>query len=608
MSDIKTTTPPPSNLVTLSIDGIEVSVAPGTKVITAAEQAHKSVPHFCYHPGLSIAGQCRMCFVEIEGMPKLATACSTPVAPGMKVLTQSEKVKAGQNSTLEFTLLNHPLDCPICDRGGECKLQDYTYDYGLPSSRLVDDKRHLEKAYSLGDTIVLDQERCILCTRCVRFSSEVDGRAQLVVNGRGSENVIDVFEDKPFNTPFSGNVVDLCPVGALTAKDYRFVARPWELVKHDAICSGCSSGCNIELHTKHRHPGIPRPDGQAPVPELVRIVPRENLDLNQWWMCDKGRWGYHYHNDLSQRVQSPMIKRTSADDLTPVSLKEVQLKLEEISKTHETSTWEFWISDNTPHEEITWAKEIYASWNARGRKIAPFNDSAWSQRFMQYWTSRAASPWFAGQAKWDNITTIVSPWHDYRDLENVLAIVSLKLGQKIRSGQIKWKQAAWDSLCETPTSESTAWIVPVPRTEDELKALEKISPDAKVLIAWTNPNSRGLLNEGIVPIEAQSQHLKGKVPKGPVFYFGQTNARSIDDTFAYYLSQAKALVVADSFQSKLLEKAEVVLPLTPMYESKMTLTSVENYRQFSPGIHIHHPNVPSIERGGEILNPALRLL
>ena len=596
------------NLVTLSIDGIEVSVPPGTKVITAAEQVHKTIPHFCYHPGLSIAGQCRMCFVEVEGMPKLATACSTPVAPGMKVLTQSEKVIAGQNSTLEFTLLNHPLDCPICDRGGECKLQDYTYDHGLPSSRLVDDKRESKKHYSLGDTIVLDQERCILCTRCVRFSSEVDGRAQLVVNNRGSENVIDVFEDKPFDTPFSGNVVDLCPVGALTAKDYRFVARPWELMKHEGICTGCSSGCNIELHTKHRHPGIERPDHLAPVPELVRIVPRENLDLNQWWMCDRGRWGYHYHNELSNRLASPMARRAAGESLVPTSLKEIQLKLENIAQNFEGATWEFWVSDNTPHEEIAWAKEIFGSWNERGRKVAPINESTWSKRFMEYWKTRAASPWFAGEAKWEGIKTIVSPWADYRELENVLAILSLKLGQKIRAGQIAWKQADWDSLAKTKANESTAWIVPVPRTEDELKALEKIAPEAKVLIAWTNPNSRGLLNEGIVPVEAQSQFLKGKTPKGPVFYFGQTNARPLDETFAYYLSQAKALVMADSFTSKLVDKAEIVLPLNPLMESKMTLTSVENYRQHSNGIRIHHPNVPSIERGGEILNPALRLL
>lgn len=598
----------PSNLVSLTIDGIEVSVAPGTKLITAAEQAHKSIPHFCYHPGLSIAGQCRMCFVEIEGMPKLATACSTPVAPGMKVHTQSEKVKAGQNSTLEFTLLNHPLDCPICDRGGECKLQDYTYDYGLPSSRLVDDKRHLEKAYALGDTIVLDQERCILCTRCVRFSSEVDGRAQLVVNGRGNTNVIDVFEDKPFDSPFSGNVVDLCPVGALTAKDYRFVARPWELVKHDGVCTSCSMGCNVELHTKHRHAGIPRPDGKPPIPELVRLMPKENLNVNEWWMCDRGRWGYHYHNDLQNRMTNPLMRRSSGDELVEVSLKEIQLKLEQLSEAHLQHEWEFWISDTTPHEEITWAKEIFASWNARGRKIAPINDSAWARRFMEYWKSRAASAWFAGETNWSQIKTIISPWASYRDLETVVPVLSLKLGQKIRSQQISWKQQDWDSLSKTKSDSSTAWIVPVPRTEDELKALEKISPDANVLIAWTNANSRGLLNEGIVPVEAQSQHLKGKTPKGPVFYFGQSNDKPIDETFGYYLVQAKSLVVADSFKNKLLEKAEVALPLTPLYESKMTMTSVENRRQHSKGIHLHHPNVPSIERGGEVLNPALRLI
>ena len=604
MADTPAAAPTEKPPVKLTIDGKEVAVPAGSTIIQASNKLSKYIPHFCYHEGLSVVGQCRMCFVEIEGAPKLATACSTPVAEGMKVLTESPKVKAGQNGTLEFTLLNHPLDCPICDRGGECKLQDYTYEYGPPISRMVDDKVLRVKHKDVSQNVVLDQERCILCTRCVRFSSEVDGRTELVVNGRGNGDVIDVFENRPMQSPFSGNVVDLCPVGALTAKDFRFQARPWELKKHDAICTGCAVGCNIEVHTKHRHPGVQLPDKRPPNPKIQRLMPRENAQVNTWWMCDKGRWGYHFHNDDSKRLHEPMIRREAGTELTEVSLREVQALMDQRS----SGTWEFWVDDNAPHEMIAWAKELSESWKKRGRKVERLNPSQAGAALLNQWGTRTSGPWTASHADWAGITKVVAT-QSYRDLESVAPILSLKLGQRVRKGQLKWEVRDLSQLHNASDDPATtAYLVPVPNSEATLGGLAKIPATAKVLVLWTQSNSRGLLNEGLAPIESLGVSLGGKTPQGPVFYFGQRTQNALPAGFVDYLSKAPFLMIADSFQSELIKKASIVLPLTPLYESEATLTNLEGLRQNSRGVHLAHPNQHSIDRGGPVVSASLRLI
>jgi NADH dehydrogenase/NADH:ubiquinone oxidoreductase subunit G len=600
-----------ADLIKLSIDGMEVEVPPGSTIIQAASKSGKMIPHFCYHPGLSVVGQCRMCFVEIEGAPKLATACSTPVAANMKVLTASEKVKAGQNATLEFTLLNHPLDCPICDRGGECKLQDYTYDYGPPLSRMGEDKVLRDKHKPVSEQVVLDQERCILCTRCVRFSSEVDGRTELVVNERGNAGVIDVFEDRPMKSVFSGNVVDLCPVGALTAKDYRFAARPWELEKHESLCTGCSVGCNVEIHTKHRHPGIVRPDKSLPRPELVRLMPRENLAVNEWWMCDKGRWGYHFHNNDTERLTQVLGRRTQK--LESMSLKEIQVQIDQAA-----GEWSFWIADSVAHEGISWVKELVASWKSRGRNVnAEINSSPWAKEFLRVWAGKSASPWFAGAADWSSVETVVAPFAHYRDLESIVPILSLKIGSRVRQGKLKWvHRPEAQPHTQTMSGEDlakTAFLVPVPKNQDDLKHLEALPAAAKVLILWTQANSRGLLNEGIVPLEAQAHWLSNNRAQGPMFIVHQRTQNSSSGEagfkeFQQYAASSRFRVVADSFATPLSETAHAVLPLAPLYESAISLTSLENHRQHGKGIKIHHPNEAYLERGASFVSPALKLL
>ena len=234
--------------ITFTIDGREVRAPEGEWLLDAAKRGDVDVPYFCYEPKLGApVGACRMCMVEVEGMPKLQTSCSTPVKDGMVVYTQTDRVKDAQNAVVEFLLVNHPLDCPVCDKGGECPLQDIAYGWGPGRSRFVEDKRNFPKPIALSPLIAIDRERCILCYRCVRFSQEVAEDDQLMFLERGDHTFVGTFDGRPYQAPFSGNVVDLCPVGALTNTAYRFRARPWDIEGAGTICTLCPSQCNVEL-------------------------------------------------------------------------------------------------------------------------------------------------------------------------------------------------------------------------------------------------------------------------------------------------------------------------------------------------------------------------
>lgn len=587
-------------VVTLSIDGKEVSVEPGTTVIKAAEKVGKLIPHFCYHPGLSVVGQCRMCFVEIEGAPKLATACSTPVGEGMKIITDSEKVKQGQNGTLEFTLLNHPLDCPICDRGGECKLQDYTYEYGPALSRMDDEKALRSKHRVISEQIVLDQERCILCTRCIRFSDEIDGKTELVVNNRGSANVVDLFPGKSFTSAFSGNVVDICPVGALTAKDFRFAARPWELKRHDALCTGCSMGCNVTIDTKHRHTGITRPDGSKPNPKIVRLMPRDNNEVNTWWMCDYGRWGYHFHNEDQKRLQRPMLKRTESSAFEDLSLREIQAVMDQ-----QEGAWEFWVDDNVSTETLRWTKELASSWKSRSKNVAGINPCKFGDEFLEYWSELSATPNGASKVNWPSIKRVLSPW-TLNELEERIPILKLRIEQLMRNSGVVFQ--SFKSPAELKTNKGDLVLLEVAENSSQLALYKKIPKDVAQLMLFTRTNSRGIINEGIAPVDAVARSLSAAGPSGPVFFVSQTAQRNYPEAFLKYLAKAPFVVVADSFTGEHVNLARVALPLNPLYESPGTFTNVENIQQHSAGIKLSHPNQHSIDRGGDAINPALRLL
>jgi NADH-quinone oxidoreductase subunit G len=283
-------------LLNVTINGQAVQVTPGTSVFQAAEKAGVYVPHYCYHPDLPVAGVCRMCMVDIEKNPRLQVSCNTAVSEGMVVSTNSPRVKEAVKGVLELHLINHPLDCPICDKAGECKLQDIYSGFGLYKSRMEFEKVHKPKVVDIG-TIMLDSERCILCTRCVRFTSDVTKTNELGIFNRGDRSELRTYDEKPLRNHYTGNLADICPVGALTAKDFRFQCRVWFLEKTPSVCTMCARGCNTMVSVN------------PATKQLYRVEPRRNPEVNKSWICDTGRWGYHYVYDKS-RINVP-IHRTA---------------------------------------------------------------------------------------------------------------------------------------------------------------------------------------------------------------------------------------------------------------------------------------------------------
>jgi NADH-quinone oxidoreductase subunit G len=293
--------------VTLTVDDKEVTVPAGTLIIRAAEQLGIEIPRFCDHALLEPAGACRQCYVQVEGQPKLATSCTATVAPDMVVRTQntSEEVRGAQVANLEFLLLNHPLDCPVCDRGGECPLQDQALAFGPGDSRFVEAKRVFAKPIPLSPLVNLDRERCILCARCTRFCDQISGDRFIELFDRGAGERVSIAAGEDFASPFSGNTVQICPVGALTSTPYRFVARPFDLRTGDSVCRHCSAGCNVRVDQRR---------GQ-----VVRVLARDNLDVNDAWICDKGRYAFA-DADAADRITTPLIRDRG---LEPASFGEV---------------------------------------------------------------------------------------------------------------------------------------------------------------------------------------------------------------------------------------------------------------------------------------------
>jgi len=285
---------PGPDVATVTIDGKEVQVPRGELLIKVAQDHGTYIPRFCWHERMKPVGMCRMCLVEVEGMRGLQISCATPVTDGMVVHTQSPGVKAAQDGVLEFLLVNHPLDCPVCDRGGECPLQDQTLAFGPGESRFVEEKRHFEKPIPISDTVLLDRERCIQCGRCTRFASEIAGDALIHFGGRGSGTEVITYPDEPFSSYFAGNTVQICPVGALTASPYRFRARPWDLDSVETSCQQCAVGCRGALESTSNR--------------LVRLLGVDLDPVNQGWLCDRGRYAYEWvHSDA--RVTTPRLAR-----------------------------------------------------------------------------------------------------------------------------------------------------------------------------------------------------------------------------------------------------------------------------------------------------------
>lgn len=283
-----------------TIDGREVEFAPGQNLIEVARKVNVEIPYFCYHPGLSVVAQCRMCAVEIEKMPKLQTACSTVATDGMVVKTRSDKSKQNQKAIMEFLLINHPLDCPICDKSGECDLQDNSYKYGDQYMRYTEERRTYIDL-DMGPVIKKNMNRCIHCTRCIRFGEEVAGIHEMVAVKRGNNTEITTIDGRPLETDYAGNYSDICPTGSLTLKDFRFKKRAWFLKKTATVCEGCARGCNMEI--------------QQDANVIYRCTPRENMEVNKYWLCDEGRFNYTYLHD-ENRITKPVVKGAASIDWT----------------------------------------------------------------------------------------------------------------------------------------------------------------------------------------------------------------------------------------------------------------------------------------------------
>jgi NADH-quinone oxidoreductase subunit G len=345
--------------VTLTIDGQQVTVPKGRTVLQAAIEAGISVPYYCYHPGISIDGSCRVCVVKIEKMGKLQTSCSTVCTDGMVVHTREAEVVEARAGVFEFLLINHPLDCPVCDKGGECPLQDFSYTFGPAESRMdfprrVFDGEGVKADVDFGPTLMLNRNRCILCTRCVRFMKEVDGDAQIGIVDRGAGSEIATFEERGVHSLISGNLMDVCPVGALLTKDYRFKSRPWDnpgVV--DTICTLCSKGCNTSAWLKAK------PEW-ARGSQLIRMTPRFNPDVNSYWMCDIGRFNYHWVEG-DTRLRKPMLRTSGSGSLEAVAWHDVEPRLRDRIQdagSQDPASVRFLVSAHASTEELFVLKQL----------------------------------------------------------------------------------------------------------------------------------------------------------------------------------------------------------------------------------------------------------
>jgi NADH-quinone oxidoreductase subunit G len=338
--------------VTLTIDDRQVTVEKGKSVLQAAIESGVSVPYYCYHPGISIDGSCRVCIVKIDKMPKLQTSCSTVCTDGMVVHTRTDEVVAARAGVFEFLLINHPLDCPVCDKGGECPLQDFSYTFGPAQSRMefprrVFDGEGVKGDVDFGPTLMLNRQRCILCTRCVRFMRDVEGDAQINIIDRGYGSEIATFQEQGVHSLNSGNLMDICPVGAITTRDYRFKARPWDNPNAaDTICTFCSKGCNTTAWIKAK------PEW-AKGSRLIRFTPRFNPDINSYWMCDIGRFEYHWIEG-DDRLRRPLFRDANGVQ-QPLAWHDVMPKLVDRFSTAGQANPDgvrFLLSAHASHEEL----------------------------------------------------------------------------------------------------------------------------------------------------------------------------------------------------------------------------------------------------------------
>lgn len=606
--------------VTLTIDDAQVTVPAGTLIVDAAKKVGIDIPVFCYHPKMEPAGMCRMCLVEIgrpmidrgtgqpvldedgqprmQFMPKPETACTNVVSEGMVVLTQSEKAKDAQKGIIEFLLTSHPLDCPICDKGGECPLQNLTMEHGPGKSRfLYGDKLHMDKHVPLGELIFLDRERCILCGRCVRFQDEVAGEAVLAIDERGRGSEIISVSDPGFDSVFSGNTTDICPVGALTTADFRFGARPWELKAAASVCAQCPVGCNITFNTRREA----KADGKV---VIKRVMPRQNEQVNETWICDKGRFAYHFA-ESKERLEKPLVgkKEASWED----AIKEVSAKLAEAKNDTVLLA-----SGRLSNEDLFNLKSLA---DGLGGKAVLYTDMGGGDLVMQVGVGQGTN--FSDMGRGDAILVVASDLYEeapiwwlrvkqaaergatlivanpretkldkyasfvvrYANGDEVKAIQGLGGSDKISEAFAKAENGivlfGSDGLGLEGTSNVAAACA------DLLVKTDHIGKANNGLIGvWPKVNDQGAWEMGFRPESDLAAVLKGKA-----VYIAGADPAGDNPALAKALKDAKFVVVQDLFQTASADLADVVLPAQSYTERDGSFTSGERrVQRFYPAV------------------------
>ncbi len=620
-----------SKQVTLTIDGKQVAVQEGTSIVDAAKLAGVDIPVFCHHPKLEPVGMCRMCLVEIgrpardratgqvvmengapkiQFMPKLETGCTNKVEEGMVVLTQSAKANEGQKSTLEFLLTSHPLDCPVCDKGGECALQDLTMAHGPGKSRfLYDEKKHLAKQTPLGELIVLDQERCIQCARCIRFQDKIAGDAVLEFDKRERSMQIISLSDPGFDSVFSGNTTDICPVGALTTTDFRFGARPWELDAQASICTQCPVGCNTTLNTRREA----RTDGEIVV---KRVMPRQNEEVNEIWICDKGRFAYHYAGSKN-RLTKPLVRK---DKKLTRSSWDAATKLAAEKFAKDKKDFVILASGRLSNEDLfnlktladhAGGKAVLYSHMAGGELTSLVGVGAGTNfGTMGAGTTilvvasdlyQEAPIWYlrVKQAKERGATLIVMNPRETKLDRYASFKVRYEYGDEARTvHDLTKKSKEGDALLK---SENVVILygsegLGVLGSQSLATACAKLlnengftgKPNNGLIGVWERANDQGAWEMGFTVEEDLAKALKDKA----VYVVG-ADPVSDDPKLAKALEEAKFVVVQDVMETATTEIADVVLPAQAFTEREGTLTSGERRTQrFYPAVPVTGESKP----------------
>ena len=602
-----------SKQVTLTIDGIKVTVPEGTGVPEAAKLVGIDIPVFCHHPKLEPVGMCRMCLVEIgrpvrdratgqfvmengapkiQFLPKLETACTNKVEEGMVVLTQTQKAKEGQKGTVEFLLTSHPLDCPVCDKGGECPLQNLTMAHGPGKSRFIfDEKLKLGKHVPLGDLIVLDQERCIQCARCIRFQDEIVGDAVLGFDDRGRGMKIVSFSEPGFDSIFSGNTTDICPVGALTTRDFRFEARPWELGSQASICTQCPVGCNTTLNMRRD----PKSGGDITV---QRVMPRQNEEVNEIWICDKGRFAYHYA-ESKKRLSRPMVRkdkkltRASWDVATKLAAENFEKAKKDfvvLASGRLSNEDLFNLKTLTEHSEGT----AYLYSRMGGGELTSLVGVGADTNFAKMGAGttivvvasdlyQEAPIWYlrVKQAAARGATLIVLNPRETRLDRYASYVVRYAYGDEVKSVQDLGKKS---KIGEAFTKAENAVILfgsdglGVSGSAGLASACAKLlqetahvgKPDNGLIGVWERANDQGAWEIGFNVVDDLAKALKGKT-----VYIVGADPVSDDPKLAKALEEAKFVAVQDVMETATTEIADVVLPAQAFTEREGTLTSGE---------------------------------